>query len=127
MSVHHSQPVQPGHTREGWPGLWGWKEVVQYSGREDTTVRQMRAEDPGFPGPVAELSATPVYVTDEVTAYFDARPRMRTRITAKVHDNIRRLRESGYSVRDTAAMLNIAISTVQKYQDIPVAEFPHTE
>lgn len=115
--VSFTQPYPNGYKREGFAEMWGWKELLEYSGREATTVRQMRGQEPeAFPEPVAVISATPIYLAAEVREYFDNRPRQRTRVTPEIHDKILQLTENGMSQAEIAVLTDLHVGTVARWQ-----------
>jgi hypothetical protein len=109
------QPFPMGYQREGFPELMGWAELVRISDRTNTSVRGMRATWKDFPTPVAVLSTTPVYLAEEVRAFFAAHPRIRTRVDADMIRQIQGLADGGTSQRSIAAALEINVNTVNKY------------
>lgn len=111
------QPYPVGHRRQEYPEAMGWAELLKYSGRTDVAVRQMRGREPdAFPEPMYVLAVTPVYVADEVRAFFDPRPRLRARITKEIQEQIYALRnEQGKSQQQVADMLDISVQSVRRY------------
>jgi hypothetical protein len=110
------QPYPIGYRRKGFPELMGWAEVVQISDRTDTTVRALRGAFPKeFPVPVQVLLTTPVYLADEIRAFFDKHPRVRTKIDDNMIRQIQGLADGGTTQRNIAAALEINVNTVNKY------------
>lgn len=113
------QPV--GYTRKGYDEMWGWYEVVQYSGRSDTATRQMRGEEPDvFPEPVCVVASgtgavTPIYVASEIREFFDARPRRAHYLTEDDIRHIQGLYDGGNSMAKVAELTGVHINTVSKY------------
>lgn len=106
--------LEVGYTRPGFPRLMGWREVVIASSRTDSSVRQMREEMPDFPKPVSVLSITPVWLAEEVKAFFDRYPR-RALIDDDMIRQIQGLADGGTSHAQIAASLGIDVRTVSKY------------
>lgn len=106
--------LEVGYTRPGFPRLMGWREVVIASSRTDTSVRQMRDEMPDFPKVVSVLSITPVWLADEVEAFFAKYPR-RALINDDIVRQIQGLADGGTPHAQIATSLEIDIRTVRKY------------
>lgn len=107
------QPI--GYRRKGFPEFCGWADVVRISERTDTSVRQMRNDFPReFPEPVTVLTATPVYLADEVRAFFAKHPR-RALIDDDTIRQIQSLIDGGNSQRRVAELLDLNVNTVNKY------------
>lgn len=112
-------PQKVGYTRPGHPRMMGWADVVRYSERTDTAVRQMRMEHPReFPLPIAVLTATPVYLAEEVEAFFDKYPRRRL-IDDDLIRQIQSMVDDGMAQARVAEALHLRPNTISKYARAP--------
>lgn len=110
------QPYPVGYTREGFPKMIGWMELVRVSERSNTTVREMRDVFPReFPVPVTVTTATPVYLDDEVQEFFRNHPRVRANITPEIIRSIQAMIDDNIPRDRIARILDIHLSTVTRY------------